>query len=193
MICQMKKQTIILAVTGLAVAFTAGGLAWRESSRAAPRANQTLNKPATPGVSKAEAARALFTSAWPDLKGQSVAMQSYLGKPIVVNFWATWCVPCVEEMPALDAMARAMPEVQFVGIGVDTDKNIMEFLAKIPVTYPLLVAGHSAISTVQQLGNPAGGLPFTVLVDAQGNVIETILGQVKLDDLRDKIHGLIRN
>ena len=193
MICQMKKRTIILAVTGLAVAFAAGGFAWRESSRAAPRANQTLNKPATSVASKTEAARTLFASAWPDVQGRSVAMQSYSGKPLVVNFWATWCAPCVEEMPALDTMAKAMPDAQFVGIGVDTNKNIVDFLAKIPVSYPLLVAGHSAISLVQQLGNPAGGLPFTVLVDAKGKVVETILGQVKLDDLSHKIQELTRN
>ena len=189
----MKKQTIILAFAGLAVAFAVGGYAWRASSRAAPQANQALSKPVGSAAVKTEAVKMFFASTWPDLQGHDMKMQGYVGKPLVVNFWATWCVPCVEEMPALDMMARRMPDVQFVGVGVDTYKNITDFVTKIPVSYPLLVAGHRAIATIQQLGNAAGGLPFTVLFDAKGNLVETILGQVKIDDLNNRLSALSKN
>ena len=120
-------------------------------------------------------------------------MRDYVGKPLVINFWATWCVPCVEEMPELDSMAKALPSVLFVGLGIDTVDNIEHFVAKIPVSYPLLVVGNSAIALVRELGNVAGGLPFTVLFNAKGELVETILGQIKPLELNAKIKALSLN
>ena len=111
--------------------------------------------------------------------------------PVLVDFWATWCAPCVQEMPYLDSMAKELPEIVFVGIGIDTAQNIAQFVAKLPVSYRLLVAGHAGIAMVRELGNSAGGLPFTLLFDANGSIFDSILGQVEPVDLRQRVDRLV--
>jgi len=189
MMVTMKKRTLILGTAGLSAMVATGWLAWRESSRKAPGANRaasvsTVTKPAlNPGV--------LLEATLPDLEGRDIVFRHYLGKPIVVNFWATWCAPCVEEMPELSAMAQTMPNIQFVGIGIDTADKIRQFVDKIPVSYPLLVAGHAGIALLRELGNATGGLPFTVMLDANGSMIDTVLGQVQPADLRERVQALV--
>ncbi len=168
----------------------AGWLAWRESSRKAPQANRA----ATAGTTLPRTTLnpgALLESTLPDLSGREVAFKQFLGQPIVVNFWATWCAPCVQEMPDLDLMALTFQKVHFVGIGIDTVDNIRQFVDKIKVSYPLLIAGNAGISMMRELGNPSGGLPFTVMFDAEGNMIDTVLGQVKPDALRTQVESLV--
>src|SRR5690606_22268983 len=84
-----------------------------------------------------------YAHAFPDLQGTETDLTQYLGKPLVLNFWATWCPPCVKEMPDLDALHQKYPNIHFVGLAVDTVKNIEKFLQKVQVGYPLLVAGHA--------------------------------------------------
>ena len=164
-----------------------GWLALRETSRKAPNANRAASADAAAKPQRNP--NALLEAKLPDMEGREVAFNTYLGKPLVVNFWATWCAPCVEEMPALNDMAQSMPDIQFVGIGIDTADKIRQFVAKIPVSYPLLVAGHGGIALLRELGNPAGGLPFTVMFDANGSMIDTILGQVQPADLQERIRN----
>ena len=185
----MKKRTLILGATGLSAMAATGWLAWRESSRKAPGANRAASaaKAAKPVLNPG----ALLETTLPDLEGRDIAFRDYLGKPVVVNFWATWCAPCVEEMPELSSMAQSMPNIQFVGIGVDTADKMRQFVAKIPVSYPLLVAGHAGIGLLRELGNATGGLPFTVMLDANGSMIDTILGQVQPADLHERVRALI--
>jgi thiol-disulfide isomerase/thioredoxin len=135
--------------------------------------------------------RALYEATLPDLTGNPVALKQLLGRPVVANFWATWCAPCVEEMPHLEALSKSLTDIQFVGIGIDTASNIAQFITKIPVSYPLYVAGHAGIALVRELGNAAGGLPFTVLLDAEGRIFDTILGQVSPEDLNVRIGRLV--
>jgi thiol-disulfide isomerase/thioredoxin len=134
---------------------------------------------------------ALYNARLPGLDGQEFALSTLKGRPVVVNFWATWCAPCVQEMPHLDAMSKERPEIAFVGIGIDTAQNIAQFVAKLPVSYQLLVAGHAGIALVRELGNNAGGLPFTLLFDAKGSIFDSILGQVEPTDLRSRIERLV--
>ena len=94
-------------------------------------------------------------------------------------------------MPHLDQMAKELPKVRFVGIGIDTAHNIAQFVDKIPISYQLLVAGYAGISMVRELGNSAGGLPFTLLFDANGSIFDSILGQIEPLDLRQRIDRLV--
>jgi len=126
----------------------------------------------------------------PDLQGRPQALSQWRGRPMVVNFWATWCAPCVKEMPELDDLQKQHPKVQFVGIGIDKAENIAKFVQKVPVSYPLLVMGGGAIDLLRKLGNPAGGLPFTLVFNADGSVNRKILGQIHPDDLRRTLAGL---
>ncbi|WP_454692037.1 TlpA family protein disulfide reductase [Achromobacter aloeverae] len=134
--------------------------------------------------------RDLLAREFPGLDGGQHRVGEWLGQPVVVNFWATWCAPCVKEMPALDALGKAHPNARFVGIGIDSADNIRKFLAKVPVSYPLLVAGPGAIDLMRGLGNAPGGLPFTVLLDKDGRISHKVLGPVKEDDISARLKSL---
>jgi len=123
-------------------------------------------------------AAALFSRSFPNQAGQDVAMSSYLGAPVLINFWATWCPPCVKEMPDLDELSRRHPDVRFVGLAVDTAVNVEKFQRKVQVDYPLLITGHGGISLMRELGNKTGGLPYTLVFDARGRVLKQYLGQI---------------
>lgn len=191
MIGGMNRRTIIFGGAGLVAIATTAWLAWLSTSRRAPAANRAVSLSGSAAPKVTANPSALYTASFPDLTGKTVALSQLKGRPVVANFWATWCTPCVEEMPHLDALSKSLPSIQFVGIGIDTEANISQFITKIPVSYPLYVAGHSGISLVRELGNAAGGLPFTVLLDAEGHIFDTILGQVSLEDLQRRIDRLV--
>lgn len=128
----------------------------------------------------------------PDAAGKPINMSRFAGRPLVVNFWATWCPPCVEEMPELSALhlERKAKGLQMIGIGIDSATKIADFSAKTPVSYPLAVAGLSGSELARAFGNTTGGLPFTVLIDRHGRIAQRIPGRVKIDALRSAIDSL---
>jgi len=162
-----------------------GWAAWRASARKAPGA--VASAPSLRAVP--QDSRAVYALQLPDANGETHAVANYQGKPLLVNFWATWCPPCVKEMPELEALQKRYAHVQFLGIGIDTAVNIRQFSEKVPVSYPLLVAGTSGIDLIRGLGNPAGGLPFTIVFDEKGRIMRKILGQVQPDDLARTLDG----
>src|SRR5690606_21467840 len=96
----------------------------------------------------------------------------------------------VKEMPDLDALHQKHTSVHFVGLAVDTAKNVDKFIQKVQVSYPLLIAGHGGIKQMRDLGNQTGGLPFTVIFDANGRMSTKILGQIKPDELDSYLTGM---
>jgi thiol-disulfide isomerase/thioredoxin len=127
---------------------------------------------------------ALYQQTLPDAKGAATAL--------LVNFWAPWCGPCVQEMPELSALAigEEGKKLQVIGIGIDSPTNIAEFSDKYKITYPVLVAGMSGTELSRQFGNSGGGLPYTVLIGADGQVKKTYLGRLKFDELRKDLATL---
>ena len=128
----------------------------------------------------------------PDAQGQQQALAQWRGKVLVVNFWATWCAPCREEMPQFVAtQTRDGPKgVQFVGIAVDDPEKVRAFAKELKLNYPALIGGYGAIELSKALGNDLAALPFTVVIDRHGRVAETQLGplkQPKLDALLTKL------
>ncbi len=130
--------------------------------------------------------QALYAQSLPDAAGKAQALSQWKGKAMVVNFWAPWCAPCVEEMPELSALQREMAgkNVQVIGIGIDSPSNIAQFAAKMKISYPVYVAGMGGTDLSRQFGNTAGGLPYTVLIGADGQVKKTYLGRLKFEQLR---------
>jgi len=134
---------------------------------------------------QAEAAP-LFAQRLPDADGKLHALSQWQGKPLIVNFWATWCGPCVQEMPELSALRPelAAKGIAIIGIGVDSAENIRNFADKYKITYPLYVAGMAGVDLSRRFGNDNGGLPYTVLFDRHGAVVKTYLGRLDIDALR---------
>jgi len=141
---------------------------------------------------QAGAMDAFFSRSLPDARGKPAALNQWKGRPLILNFWATWCAPCVEEMPELTALQKELQgkNIQILGIGIDNAASINAFADKYQIGYPLYVAGIDGSELSRQLGNTAGGLPFTVLVDASGKIKKTYLGRLKMDELRRHLSGL---
>lgn len=138
-------------------------------------------------------AQNLYAQQWPDPKGQLRRLSNLRGKPLVVNFWASWCAPCIQETSMLAALAKQYQPrgVSFIGIGVDSAKNVDVFLERHPVNYAQYVSGIGGLDLAKQLGNPAGGLPFTVVIDAQGQIRYTKLGRVSAAELRNALDAML--
>ncbi|WP_241049178.1 TlpA family protein disulfide reductase [Achromobacter xylosoxidans] len=148
------------------------------------------NRPQPAAPAAEDPVAALMQLQLPDLNGATQSLAAWKGQPIVVNFWATWCAPCVKEMPELDALQKKYAQIKFVGIGVDSAANMQKFVEKVQVSYPLWVIGAGAIDTLRKLGNPSGGLPFTIVFNADGSINRKILGEIQPDDLDQTLSGL---
>ena len=117
--------------------------------------------------------------------GAPLAVAPWRGKPLLVNFWATWCPPCVEELPLLDRFHQDQAKAgwQVVGLALDKPESVRTFLKKIPLQFPVGIAQSEGASLSKSLGNQAGGLPFTVVFGAQGGVLHRKMGKVSPADL----------
>lgn len=115
-----------------------------------------------------------------DSKGQDYALKQLEGKTVLINFWATWCPPCVEEMPDFDRLHPKLKAngIELIGIGIDSPSNVSEFLQKRQFSYPLLVAGAQGSDLARLLGNQTGSLPYTVLINPKGEVVFSKLGRI---------------
>ena len=161
-----------LLVGGVAAAAAAAGLGvgwWRmRGGDAAP-----------------DAAAALWKLSFTTPTGGQLAMESLRGRTVLVNFWATWCPPCVEEMPMLDAFAQLQSGKgwQVVGLAIDQPSSVRQFLARTPVRYPIGLRGLDGTDLVRKLGNTSGGLPFTVLLGPDGALRQRRMGKLSRADL----------
>ena len=149
-------------------------------------------------ISKTELAsepaiKAFFANPWKTPDGKTVNSADWQGKVLVVNFWASWRPPCVEEMPTLDLLQKAFLQenVLFVGIGIDSPSNIREFLEKTPVSYSILIGGLEGSALSKQMGNAQGALPFTVIINSKGKAVYSKLGKISEDELRKAIKSAI--
>jgi thiol-disulfide isomerase/thioredoxin len=135
----------------------------------------------------------LLSLSLPDLEGRAQPLSQWQGKVLVINFWATWCVPCREEMPEfVRAQAELGPRgLQFVGIAVDRPDLVRQFVTELPLNYPALIGGYDAVDLSKALGNRVAGLPFTIILDRDGHIAHTQLGPLKPGQLRSIVANLL--
>lgn len=140
-------------------------------------------EPASPD---SDASSYFFSQSLPDVTNSKQELSQWQGKLLLVNFWATWCAPCVEEMPELTELQseQSFKNLQVIGIGIDSADNIREFTEKHKISYPIYVSGMEGSEMSRKLGNQQGGLPYTVLIGSDGQIKKTYLGRLKMDTVR---------
>lgn len=154
-------------------------------------------QPALPpleAVPSADAPARLLALTLPDLDNRPQALAQWKGKVLVVNFWATWCPPCKEEMPEFSRISDKFSSkgVQFAGISVDTADKVLAFQKETPVAYPLLISNLDALALSGDLGNRAKALPFTVVLRRDGSVERVKLGKFATPDLEKAIEAALQ-
>lgn len=169
-----RRHGLTLAVAGLAAA--GGWLAARHEVALSPGN-------ATPTDSKIEALWALELEG---TKESLIPLRRFKGKPLILNFWATWCPPCIEELPLLDAFysQHTAKSWQVLGVAVDKREAVLRFLDKMPLKFPVVLGGAQGVGLSRELGNATGSLPFTVVLNADGVIIHRkmgVLGATELD------------
>lgn len=139
-------------------------------------------------------AATFFAATLSNLDDKPVALEKFRGKPLLVNFWARWCPPCRAEIPELIRFSQANKEdIEVVGIGIEDSPALAKtFAAEYGITYPLFVGTDKVFPLLRDLGNPRGGLPYTVLIDRNGKVIQTKLGLITKADLEIMREALLR-
>jgi len=167
-----RRRWLVGGVAAAAAAAGAGMAWWRTRPGDAP-------------AGAGDSAQALWSLTLDTPAGGTLALASLRGRPLLVNFWATWCPPCVEEMPLLDRFYRenSASGWNVVGLAIDQPSSVRQFLARTPVSFPVGMAGLEGTELGRSLGNKTGGLPFTVVIGVDGLIRQRKMGQVTPDDL----------
>ena len=137
---------------------------------------------------------ALMAISLPDTDGRNRTLAEWQGRPMVINFWATWCLPCVNELPVLAKFAseKKFSDVAVIGIAMDAPKEVQSFLKTHILPYTVLQESQGVADSLgARLGNPAGSLPFSAVVDRRGRVVETRLGPWQEGELEAHIAPLL--
>ena len=140
--------------------------------------------PSAPAERKSAAA--LFEHTFSDADGQPQALTQWRGRWLLVNFWATWCAPCVEEMPDLQRVHSEYSgrDLAVIGLAIDNPGAVKRFRDSLKLELPLLIAGAAGTELARELGNTSGALPYTVLIDRSGFIARSKLGQLREAELR---------
>lgn len=180
-------KVIAVAVAAGAVGLIAGQLVggggWFARTELGQRmwqAEMKMQAPKPPAdLAVAERGQPIPALRLPRLDGQPVELpKAYAGRPLLINIWASWCGPCIKEMPELDRYARSQGGngTQVVGIALDNAEDVGAFLKRVPVHYPILLDAPGPRDSGVQLGNPKGVLPYSVLVGADGRLLRQRIG-----------------
>jgi len=189
----MKARHVILILSIALLASMGGALAYRVVFLQPPPKAQQV-----PAAERTEGQEGVVGTRRPDYtlgsgSGARISAADFDGKVVLVNFWATWCKPCREEMPMLVELHHAYQDRSFqvVGIALDDVQQAREFASQLGVDYPILVGATDVMAVIRLYGNLSGVLPYSVLVDRQGIIRWTHLGELKKAELKQRIGELL--
>jgi thiol-disulfide isomerase/thioredoxin len=162
-----RRRSIAIGV-GAAAALAGAGVAWRQ--------RQSESN---------DSAEALWAMQFDKPEGGKLVMAGFRGNPLVINFWATWCVPCIRELPALQRFQRdfASRGWRVIALAVDAPVPVLEFIARFKLDLPVGMAGIDGMELLQTLGNMPGGLPFTLVLGTNGRIERRRMGETKYEEL----------
>lgn len=165
----VSRRRWLMTGAGVAAAAAGAGLAWW---RLQPHAVED-------GV-----AASFWNASMETLDGATLTMRKFHGRPLLLNFWATWCPPCVEELPLLNRFftEHAGKGFQVLGLAIDQPAAVRKFLDRTPLDFPIALAGLAGTDLGRALGNDAG-LPFSVLFGKDGNILQRKMGQLNEQDM----------
>jgi len=129
----------------------------------------------------------------PDVSGKPHNIKEWESKIRIINFWATWCPPCLKEIPMFKTLQQQFTNngLQFIGVAVDDQASVKEYMAKTDINYPILIGDLAGIALSQQLGNTAGVVPYTLIVNQQGQVIYQHNGEISREQIIEIITPLL--
>jgi len=164
-----RRRILLLAGVGAAAGLSGAGVALLKRNSGAPT----------------DVDSSFWQTNFETPSGAALSMQDFRGRPLLLNFWATWCPPCVEEMPLLDSFFRQSSAKgwQLLGLAIDQPTAVRNFLQRTPVSYPIGLAGMGGTELSKTLGNESSGLPFTAVIGAAGQVLRRKMGRVSQSEL----------
>ena len=168
-----SRRGFLVAAAGLA-AVSGSGLAWWHAQ-----------DPVAISPSVAEPVDGFWSMQWDSPHGGLVKMRKFHGKPLLLNFWATWCPPCVDELPMINAFYRQNRGngTQVLALAVDKPASVQTFLQRMPLDFPIGIAALAGSELARSLGNLGGGLPFSIFLGADGTVVQRKIGRLLQADL----------
>ncbi len=183
----MPKLSQIILFTAVAIVALSAGVWLRAHFMDGPQ------PPLSEDMSK-QGAKAILSANLPDIEGIPQPVSQWQGKVMVVNFWATWCTPCREEIPEFIALQDQYRDqgLIFIGVAIDQENKVIAYSREFGINYPVLIGGLGAMSLAEAAGNPMSVLPYTVVFDRQGNITDTFLGRVHKKTMERSILPLLQ-
>ena len=182
----MNRRHVFYGSAAALAAVAGAGAAWWVGHGPVPAAGSVSGgQVGNDAASAGGAEQSFWALSFDTPQGKPLALNSFRGKPLLVNFWATWCPPCVEELPLLDYFYQENKAKgwQALGLAVDQPSAVRAWLQTRPLNFPVAMAGFHGTELSKSLGNLSGGLPFSVVFGASGEVLHRKIGKVLPQDL----------
>lgn len=184
----MAKLRQLLIYSGLAVLAITTGFMVRTQLMGG-------SQPALSSEASQQGAKVIFAANLPDIHGENQAISQWKGEVLVVNFWATWCTPCQDEIPEFIETQNKFRDqgLVFVGIALDVEEKVIAFSREFGINYPVLIGNINAWALAEAAGNRKSVLPYTVIIDRKGEIVETYLGRVNQGKLEKVVIPLLQD
>jgi thiol-disulfide isomerase/thioredoxin len=170
----ITTRRVLLYTVGLTAGLAGLTWAWRQSGWGDVAGKTSMVE-----------AQALWGLSFDKPDGEPLPMKRFQGRPLLINFWATWCPPCIQELPLIESFFKQQGPngCQVLALAVDQAEPVRQFLRRQPLSFPVALSGAQGMGLTQQLGNTAQGLPFTVLLGAKGQLLQRKVGRLHESDL----------